>query len=302
MHMMTALPVLFTLSLSSPLSLSLSLLQFCEIECGYECKKQSGMSFGYSTCADGILASDEMCEMATVDQMIACNPFTCQVTEGWTCDRIDCGSTLERLDAKKKQRCLPFCGDRRIIPDFELCDEGDNTNYLSNFGEDWPRPWSGGNGVDRVCSDKCEPNRLFQCLGCACASRQAPAYEQQDVGMPLLQLLFAGHDVSLSQPHIIQGLQLSTAIRQEETSSVLLGKRLFLQPTTVGSPTNFRATGWQRRLRTKLCMNLEWNLRATNAHRAREINKNLRVDLKSQQLVGIWQKMRIVRGLCSPWI
>jgi hypothetical protein len=132
--------------------------QTCQVECGFQCSMRKGISSCTSVCNDGILAIDEECEMSLVDTKSACNIFTCRVLEGWSCRRILCESQVGI-----KQHCETICGDRLQIPGYEECDAGSPAHFQE--GQDWPQPWVGGNGPDRMCNNACRINRIFQCFG-----------------------------------------------------------------------------------------------------------------------------------------
>ena len=75
-------------------------------------------------------------------------------------------------------------------------------------------------------------------------SRQPPLHEQQDLGSPLLRLLFDGQDLRSQRVDptmdisvadiMIEGLQLTTQIHKERgNSGVYVGKRLIFDPTNL---------------------------------------------------------------------
>jgi hypothetical protein len=198
-----------------------------------------------SVCGDGVLAFDEVCEMTTVSHIEACDYRTCETKLGWKCEDFSCEISLQGLSARKQQKCAPVCGDRRIIDPYEECDDGDAAAWAENYGKDWPRPWLGGNGPDRYCTNDCTINRVFSCHGDACASRRAPMYTMQDSGMPLFAMLFQGRETHVGQATMLEGLQLTHDIRkpvfQLPGASVVLGKRLIFDPTFRGSTRTHRA-------------------------------------------------------------
>lgn len=103
----------------------------------------------------------------TVSNSDACDMQTCQANYGWRCDDYPCEISLQGVYAKTKQECSPVCGDRLVIDSYEECDDGDAADWAIHGGKDWPRPWLGGNGPDRMCTDNCTRNRIFSCFGAA---------------------------------------------------------------------------------------------------------------------------------------
>ena len=116
----------------------------CVVECGFDCGTAEP-SVCESTCGDGYLASDEICDDGNSDDADGCSS-TCSEEPGYQCDApIECGaSACVQLTGDE------MCGDGLTLgAEVEMvifCDDGNN---------------AGGDGCSPTCRVECG----YECTG-----------------------------------------------------------------------------------------------------------------------------------------